>query len=99
MIERSGIEHEKKKADNMLSLLSLLTRRKREMSVLRIEKLLSKSIRPYDYQAELSRTKVLQITLLQLHKQKAAILVCVKITTNKVHCCIADVSPLYPHYQ
>jgi hypothetical protein len=63
------------------------------MSALRIEKLLSKSIRPYDYQAELSCTRVLRITPLQLLKQKAAILVCVKITTNKEHCCIADASP------
>jgi hypothetical protein len=80
-------------------LLLLLTRHKREMSVLRIEKLLSKSIRPYDYQAELSCAKVLRIAPLQLHKPKGAILVCVKITTNKVHCCIADASPLHPHYQ
>jgi hypothetical protein len=83
----------------LLLLLLLLTRRKREMSVLRIEKASKQVHGPYDYQAELSRAKVLRIALLQLHKQKAAILVCVKITTNKVHCCIADASPLYPHYQ
>jgi hypothetical protein len=71
------------------------TKHKRKMSALRIEKLLSKSIRPYYYQAELSDTKVLRIAPLQLHKQKAAILVCVKITTNKVHCCIADASPTH----
>jgi hypothetical protein len=72
------------------------TKHKNEMNALRIEKLLSKSIRPYDYQAELSCTKVLRIAPLQLHKQKAAILVCVKITTNAVPCCIADASPLVP---
>ena len=71
---------------------------KREMSALIIEKLLSKSIRPVDYQAELSCTKVSRIAPLQLHKQKAAIPVCVKITTNKVHCCIAYASPSCPHY-
>jgi hypothetical protein len=69
------------------------TKHKREINALRNEQLLSKSIRPYDYQAELSCTKVLRIAPLQLHKQKAAILVCVKITTNKLHCCIADAFP------